>query len=250
MTQTMAPPQITEKQHAYIVDLAAKRPAWIGILHGDLYETVVDVLLNEQIRLAKKADPTLVTAEKYVSLKRASSTIGALLNIKPSATVLAAPAPKTLKEVATGWIEQAEADKPFPATPETKPAVQAPSPIQRLCRLIDTMPNGSHIKFALTSPLGVVEFFSLDEVKKYGKVSFRAIRKLTGAPGSWHRGFLSVHQQLAIMQQLIGYGWEQAAKDYADKHGRCARCDAFLSDARSRAAKVGEHCAGEWGWPW
>lgn len=242
-TDLTTPLQITHKQDKYIVDLTAQRPNWIVMLKGEHYETVADVLVNQQLRAEKKV-------EKFIPRKAASSAIGALLTIKPTPTVATTPAqPQTLKEVATKWIKE-QGTTPAPAI-TSEPAKTPPTPTQRLNQLIINLPDSPHLKFALTNALGVVEFFSLDEVKsKYGKSTYRTVRKLIGAPGNWQRGYLSAHQQLDIMRQMIRYGWEQACKDYATKHGRCFRCDAYLSDARSRAAKVGKHCADILGWPW
>lgn len=242
-TDLTTPLQITHKQDKYIVDLTAQRPNWIVMLKGEHYETVADVLVNQQLRAEKKV-------EKFIPRKAASSAIGALLTIKPTPTVATTPAqPQTLKEVATKWIDEAAttANAPQASAPVAKPA-----PIERLRQLVLQMPESPHLKFALTNDKGVIEFFSLDTVKsKYpnGK-SYRRVCKLLGAPGNWNRAFMSVHQQLDIMRQWLRYGWEQGCKDYATKHGRCARCDAFLSDPQSIAAKVGKDCAEALGWPW
>ena len=245
MTQMITPTKITDKQHNYLVDLAAKRSNWITILKGDLYEIVMDVLLNEQARLEKKLDLSSSVTEKFISLKNASAAISKMLTVRPDPIAPVAPVTSpTLKEAATKWIEQASA-----ADAPTQPA--APTPLERLRRLIAAFPDGKHLKFAVKSDAGVWEFFSLDTVNsKYNEGTYRTFRKLIGAPGAWQRTPLRVTQQLPIVRRILAVGWEQAAKDYATEHGRCARCDAHLSDERSIAAKVGEHCAGEWGWPW
>lgn len=245
-TYLTTPLQMTEKQDKYIVDLTVQRPNWIATLSGETYETVADVLVNQQLRAEKKV-------EKFIERKAASKAISALLAIQPTPTV-APTQPQTLKQVATKWINEvaAVADVQPAPTPEPTPVAAKPAPIQRLRQMIDLVPESPHLKFALTNDKGVVEFFSLDTVKsKYqGGKSYRRVCKLIGAPGNWHRGFMSVHQQLDIMRQWLRYGWEQGCKDYATKHGRCSRCDAYLSDPQSIAAKVGKDCAEALGWPW
>lgn len=256
MTNTMAPVNMTFKQHKFIVDLTAKRPNWIVQLTGEVYETVADVLVNEQIVLEAQKGSVNPAISKAISIKAASKAIDALLKIKPSETVAVTVVPdvqpQTLKQVATKWINEAAQPAPLPIPPPAvTPTVAGPTPLQRMRQLVKLLPDGPHMKFALTNDKGVVEFFSLDEAKfKSGTGTYRTVRKLLGSPGDWQRGYLSVHQQLDVMRQLLRYGWEQGCKDYAEKHGRCFRCDAHLSDERSRAAKMGKHCAQILGWPW
>lgn len=247
MTMTVMTTQVmTVKQHNYIVDLAAKRPNWLIQLPADRKQTVTDVLVNEQIiQAALKGVPHPQPA-KTVTLNDASKAISALLGVKPSTQITPTPTPAAqpnLKEVAVKWFSQPEAAKPAPAN--------APTPTQRLRQLLANFPDGKHVKFAVEIK-GTWEFFSLDEVKsKYGNGgTYRSMRKLLGAPGGWNRAYMSVIQQLDVVRAILAVGWEKAAKDYATKHGRCARCDAHLSDAKSIAAKVGKDCADVWGWPW
>jgi hypothetical protein len=254
MTMTMTPPVMSAKQHIYIVDLAAKRPNWLLQLSTEIKQTITDVLANEQIIQAALKGLPHPGVPKAITVSAASKAISALLGVKPSATLDVTPGqPQSLKQVATKWINEAAApteQKPAPAAAAAAP-VTPPTPAQRLRQMIKVLPDGPHMKFALTNDKGVLEFFSLDEVKsKYGTGTYRSVRKLIGSPGGWQRGYLSVQQQLSIIRQLLAFGWEQACKDYAEKHGRCFRCDAHLSDERSRAAKLGKHCAEILGWPW
>lgn len=156
---------------------------------------------------------------KFVSVTEARLAINALLKIKKGAV---------LTKIMT-------------------PDEKAPSPFQRLQVLLESIPKSKSVRFALEID-GVWEFYSIDERTKNGQ-KIRWVNKLLGAPGNWNRKFLPIGEQLQIAR-LIAADWKQAAEDYAVKHGRCARCDAHLSDERSRAAKVGWKCAKEWGWVW
>lgn len=217
-------PEITKKQENYIGVLAAQRPGWINTVTGADFETVTDTLVNLQIKQEAQAGGYASGGLKKIALKDASRAIDALLKIKP--TPLAVP-------------------KPQPA-PVADPA--RPTPLERLQTLLAVIPTSKSVKFAVEVD-GVLKFYAIDLRKTKAGHAVRYVRQLLGAPGSWNRKILSVTEQLTVAR-LIAQNWEAAAHAYADKHGRCARCDAHLSDERSRAAKAGWKCAKEWGWAW
>lgn len=224
-TTVLAPqPEITEKQEKYVADLAAQRPTWVTLVTGENFETITDVLANLQVKADAAKIGTAPAGLKKIIRKHASSAIDALLGVKPS------PLPPTTS-----------------VSSDPKPTTAQPTPFQRLQVLLHVIPVSKSVRFALEID-GTWQFFSVDTRKKDG-VETRWVNKLLGAPGNWNRKFLPVEEQLKIAR-LIATNWEQAAADYATKHGRCARCDAHLSDERSRAAKVGWKCAKEWGWAW
>lgn len=243
---------MTSAQRSYIVDLTEQRPTWADALDPELRDLVADTLINHAHVLAEK--PHLCKALHRRLASRAISALRGVPKTPKIATVapVSAPAP-SLKQVAAKWIAEqaAQASEIVEATPIV-PAPKMPSDLERLRQLIKTFPDGKNVKFALRNALGVWEFFGLDTTKsKYGNGStYRQFRRLIGAPGAWRRGYLGVAQQLDVVRRILAVGWEQAGKDYATEHGRCFRCDAHLSDARSIAAKVGKDCADALGWAW
>lgn len=97
---------------------------------------------------------------------------------------------------------------------------------------------------------GVLDFFEVVERDgKNGRPGARYVNRLLGSPGDWRREHLSVDLQAAAARAISG-DWVAAAKLYADHFQTCARCDAPLSNTRSRAAKIGHDCAKIWGWKW
>lgn len=221
-TQTQVP-EITEKQKNYIGVLATQRPGWINTVTGVDFETITDTLVNLQIEQEAQAGGYAPAGLKKIALRDASRAIDALLKIKPAPPAL----------------------KPQPA-PVVDPA--QPTPLERLQTLLAVIPTSKSVKFAVEVD-GVLRFYAIDLRKTNAGHAVRYVRQLLGAPGSWNRKILSVAEQL-LVARLIARDWEAAAHAYADEHGRCARCDAHLSDARSRAAKAGWKCAKEWGWAW
>lgn len=200
----------SKPQLKLIGDLVTERPNWSDFLDGAIFETVFDVLSN-----VGNPDP------KFIAMTEARLAIDALLKIKKGAVLAKIAVPATAEKV--------------------------PTPFERLQVLLEVIPKSKSVRFALEID-GTWEFYSIDTRDKNGHKT-RWVNKLLGAPGNWNRKFLPVTDQLRIAR-LIAANWQQAAEDYAEKHGRCARCDAHLSDERSRAAKVGWKCAQEWGWAW
>lgn len=220
-------PEITPKQEKFIVDLTTQRPGWINALTGDDFEVVTDTLVNAQIRREAEQGGYAPAGLKKIVRRAASHAIDSLLKIKPT-VFPAAPA--------------------VPTAQPTPPTTATPTPLERLQALLEVIPAAQSIRFAVEVD-GVLKFYAVDLRKDANGVQRRWVRQLLGAPGNWNRKRLSVVGQLAIAR-LIAQDWKAAAHAYATKHGRCSRCDAHLSDERSRVAKAGWKCAKVLGWPW
>lgn len=117
-----------------------------------------------------------------------------------------------------------------------------------LQRLLKTLRVGH---YALPRKVdNVLDFFEvIERPGQDGKPATRWVNRLLGAPGDWNRDRLSVPLQAAAARAISG-NWVAAAQLYADHFQACARCDAPLSNPRSRAAKIGHDCAKVWGWKW
>jgi hypothetical protein len=85
------------------------------------------------------------------------------------------------------------------------------------------------------------DFFEVTE-SKVPHAQFRYIKQLIGAPGDWTRKKLPIHLALAAAKHILEAP-KNAAVQYATQHGRCAVCDAHLSDPVSIAASMGPICA-------
>lgn len=83
------------------------------------------------------------------------------------------------------------------------------------------------------------DFFEVTESKTTG---FRYIKQLIGAPGDWTRKKLPFKLALAAAKH-IAEAPKHAAVQYAKQHGRCAVCDAHLSDPVSISQSMGPVCA-------
>jgi len=87
------------------------------------------------------------------------------------------------------------------------------------------------------------DFFEVTELKLGNKVlKFRYIKQLIGAPGDWTRKKLTFNLALAAAKHILEAP-KHAAVQYAKQHGRCAVCDAHLSDPVSIAQSMGPVCA-------
>jgi hypothetical protein len=85
------------------------------------------------------------------------------------------------------------------------------------------------------------DFFEVSE-SKVPHAKFRYIKQLIGSPGDWTRKKLPVHLALAAAKHILEAP-KHAAVQYAKQHGRCAVCNAHLSDPVSIAASMGPVCA-------
>lgn len=152
---------------------------------------------------------------KFIASQEASGLIGALLKIKPTKSS---------------------------ATPN------AASPFNRLQAVLAMLKPG-YYALPREDGTGTYNFYRIVEIENGTWKGRRFVNQLVGSPTGWDRLKPKMPQQLAIAK-LIARDWQAAAKAYAQHHQKCARCNADLSNPRSQIALVGEHCAGEWGWPW
>jgi|SRR6185295_4936709 len=87
------------------------------------------------------------------------------------------------------------------------------------------------------------DFFEVSELKLGNKaLKFRYIKQLIGAPGDWTRKKLPFKLALAAAKHILEAP-KHSAVQYAKQHGRCAVCDAHLSDPVSIAQSMGPVCA-------
>jgi translation initiation factor 2 beta subunit (eIF-2beta)/eIF-5 len=199
MTLTTTTLPATEKQVAYVRDLAAKRDWHVTDPCAD---TIVDVLGN-----VGNPDP------KFVTRSEASAAIDALLSCRPRPV-------ESTSSLHTGFVTLAEKIK-----------VLAELPL---------------VKFALPRTDGSgIDFFEVVERQN----GARYLNRLLGCPGDWNREHLSVAHQVAA-----GHAFAKdvkAAMDlYANEFTVCSKCDAPLSNERSRTARLGQRCAEVLGYDW
>lgn len=152
------------------------------------------------------------------------------------------------------FITSLEASRAIGALLAYKPAKTAPVPgagvsvFTRLQTVLAALKPG-YYALPREDVEDTYDFYRVVEVENGPWKGRRFVNRLLGAPGGWNKVKPTVAQQLPIAK-LIARDWQAAAKAYAAKHQKCARCNADLSNPRSQVALVGEHCAGEWGWPW
>lgn len=82
------------------------------------------------------------------------------------------------------------------------------------------------------------DFFEVIERKN----GARFLNQLLGSPSNWNRKMLPIELQLAA-GQAISTDPKNSAVQYAVQHGRCAVCNAHLSDPKSIALSMGPVCA-------
>lgn len=85
------------------------------------------------------------------------------------------------------------------------------------------------------------DFFEVSE-SKVPNAKFRYIKQLLGSPADWNRKKLPVNLALAAAKHILEAP-KDAAVQYAKQHGRCAVCNAHLSDPVSIAQSMGPVCA-------
>jgi hypothetical protein len=70
----------------------------------------------------------------------------------------------------------------------------------------------------------------------------RYLNQLLGSPNDWNRKTISVQLQTAAARAIL-IDPKASAVAYASRHGRCAVCNAHLSDPESIARSMGPVCA-------
>lgn len=81
------------------------------------------------------------------------------------------------------------------------------------------------------------DFFEVVERK-----SGRYLNQLLGSPSDWNRKYLPLALQSAAARAILSDP-KSAAVAYAQRHGRCAVCNAHLSDPKSIEQSMGPVCA-------
>lgn len=156
---------------------------------------------------------TVLMDEDVVSKGDASLAIDRLKSIKPSLT------PDTGVVVAGVTV----------AGPDTvKNAVQAALadlPLSRYALPRSADPN-------------TWDFFQVCEAKTTKR---RYVVQLLGSPGNWNRKWMAPELQLLAAKHIVEDP-KAAAFKYSEKHGRCAACDAHLSNSKSIEAAMGPVC--------
>lgn len=133
------------------------------------------------------------------------------------------------------FIARAEASAAIDALLKCRP-LQVPSTAQVTHPDLTTLPLS---RYALPRSDGSgFDFFEVVE-RKSGR---RFINRLVGSPGDWRREWLSQRHQIFAARH-IAEDPKAAAVAYAREHGRCAVCDAHLSDPESIARSMGPVCA-------
>jgi hypothetical protein len=132
------------------------------------------------------------------------------------------------RKLASQTIDALQAVKPW-----TKPT----SDFTELQDILKSLPLS---RYALPRVDGTGwDFFEISEWKQ---TKTRFIQRLLGNPGDWNRAKLSPKLAYAAAKH-IAEAPKDAAVQYAKQHGRCAVCNAFLSDPDSIAQGLGPVCA-------
>lgn len=147
---------------------------------------------------------------KFISRREASAAIDALLRVRPDA----------------------------PTAPRSD------VPAGELAALLAAVPLSRYALPRVADP-EVLDFFEVVERKNHR----RYLNRLLGCPGDWRREHLDTRLQ-ALAARHIGEDPVAAARAYSLHFTRCARCEAPLSDPRSRACGFGHDCAQHYGVKW
>lgn len=91
---------------------------------------------------------------------------------------------------------------------------------------------------------GKWDFFEvIERIDSFGrKTKIRHINQLIGSPSDWSRKRLPLELQCAAARAIL-QDPKASAVAYATEHGRCAVCNAHLSDPESIARSMGPVCA-------
>lgn len=145
--------------------------------------------------------------------------------------------------------------KPMPV-PEEKKRVTDPR-LDMLKGLIDMIPTGY---YAVTPQSGAhIDFLRLSRPKVTARTQFRGSLKIQTQHGPsldlaavlWQSGNWSIYKNTVIdMLMLLVTDHHTAAMRYAKEIGTCMRCNAELTDDRSRHYGIGPECETKMGWGW
>lgn len=214
MSLTLTTPGVTTPQFRYLVDLLAKRDYLARLDRAALgvSETIDHTLANAEFINAGRTDDLI-----FISRSEASAAIDFLLSCRPS--VIAAPA--VGPTAPGGGFNSRVADA--------------------LTQVLATLPPANYALPRRADP-DAWDFFQVREARS-GR---RYVVQLLGSPGSWNRRRLDVRLQLAAAR-AVASDVRAAALAYSERHGRCAGCDAKLSDPTSIALSMGPVCRKKFG---
>jgi hypothetical protein len=129
------------------------------------------------------------------------------------------------------FISKVEASETIDALLSCRPIVVSTAATTLLAQIPES-------KYALPRKDGTGwDFFEVVQRK-----SGRFLNQLLGAPGDWSRKYLSPTLQAAAARAIL-MDPKASAIAYAKQHGRCAVCDAHLSNPESIARSMGPVCA-------
>lgn len=129
------------------------------------------------------------------------------------------------------------------ATTATATAVVMPTYVgqqskwQRIQQIGQVVPAAKYALERLNQP-GAFDFFEVYKAKNTGNIS---VMRLTGSPSYWNKVWLGQTDQLTTMRRIARDAMG-AAVTYAKEHGRCAVCNAHLSDPKSISLSMGPIC--------
>lgn len=155
---------------------------------------------------------------------------------------------------ASHYIERLKkGHKSMPQAAQTRTAAQTyDARLDMLKVLIASVPDGY---FAVQAEEGAhTDFLRISRPKEHAKNFGGAIKVQTQhsdvlktAMAFWPSGQVSVYKNSAIgMLMLLVVDWRGAALRYAKEIGRCCRCNAQLTDDRSRHYGIGPECEQHW----
>ncbi len=176
-------------------------------------------------------------AAKYLDRKSASALIDELLHPNKEATVTQQPV------------------TPAPARREPKPV---PPSHAMIAGLLPMVPDGYYAVHEYDG--GNVEFMRISRPKKNKYATSIKVQTVMGSwmnvrvksepdAALWPSGILSVYDRSGRTEDkllLLVADYNGARRRYAQKIGKCCRCNASLTDKRSRHYGIGPECEKHW----
>lgn len=156
------------------------------------------------------------------------------------------------RKAASELIDDLKKGTHMTAIPQPAPARTVDPKVAMIAGLIDAIPDGY---FAVEEyDGGHVDFMRISRPKrnKYAgsiKIQTQHGDRLEVRAAKWPSGTLSIYDQRVVrMLLLLVADYRTASMRYARKLGRCCRCNAELTDDRSRHYGIGPEC--EKVFPW
>jgi hypothetical protein len=120
----------------------------------------------------------------------------------------------------------------------TSPPITTPkSKWQSIQQIGQVVPAAKYALERVDQP-GAFDFFEVYKAKNTGNIS---VMRLTGSPTYWNKVWLGQTDQLTTIRRIARDAMS-AAIAYAKEHGRCAVCNAHLSDPKSISQSMGPVC--------